>query len=135
MQQEPLFLQKWEPFFRKCDYESLWDFMRRVKHVQGPQCLIIVGTGKNGKTTLLKEFSEWIGAQNYHTVLSDCVSEVRAVLILDETMCDLNQRQLNIIDTLLDYSVYIVSTTTTLDKINHSLRNYATVVHMDHVFV
>jgi len=138
-------LGRWENYLTAEDYRYLMQFVQNVKlGFPNDKMLILYGTGRNGKTTLIKKICEYLGEENcgdlpenilgYEKIPKLGIYQDFTEIYEDFTGMDVGKRNINIIVNLIKYKQSLVAETCNLGGIYPRILEHSRIIKMEHVF-
>ena len=137
-------LGRWESYLTAHDYRYLMQFVQNVKlGFPNDKMLILYGTGRNGKTTLIKEICQYLGEENcgdlpenilgYEKIPKLGIYRDFTEIYEDFTGMDVSKRNINIIVNLIKYKQSLIGETCNL-VLHTRILELSRVINMEHVF-
>jgi ABC-type proline/glycine betaine transport system ATPase subunit len=131
-------LGRWERYLTAEDYRYLMQFVQNVKlGFTNDKMLILYGTGRNGKTTLIKEICEYLGEENCGDLPENILGYEKIPklgIYRDFTGMDVSKQNINIIVNLIKYKQSLIGETFDLEGIHPRIFELSRVINMEHVF-
>ena len=131
-------LGRWESYLTAHDYRYLMQFVQNVKlGFPNDKMLILYGTGRNGKTTLIKEICEYLGEENCGGLPENILGYEKIPklgIYRDFTGMDVSKRNINIIVNLIKYKQSLIGETCNLVGVDPRILEHSRVIKMEHVF-
>jgi len=138
-------LGRWEKYLTAEDYRYLMQFVQNVKlGFPNDKMLILYGTGRNGKTTLIKEICEYLGEENcgdlpenilgYEKIPKLGIYQDFTEIYEDCTGMDVGKRNINIIVNLIKYKQSLIGETCNLVEVQPRILEHSRIIKMEHVF-
>jgi len=131
-------LARWEKYLTAEDYRYLMQFVQNVKlGIPNVKMLILYGTGRNGKTTLIKEICEYLGEENCgdfpENILGyENIPKLGIYQGLEEIAG--NKRRIYVVVNLIKYKQSLVAETCHIGDVDRTILEHSTVIKMEHVF-
>lgn len=135
-------LGRWESYLTAHDYRYLMQFVQNVKlGFPNDKMLILYGTGRNGKTTLIKEICEYLGEEicgDFPETFPENILGYEKIpklgIYRDFTGMDVSKRNINIIVNLIKYKQSLIGETCNLVGVDPRILEHSRVIKMEHVF-
>jgi tRNA A37 threonylcarbamoyladenosine biosynthesis protein TsaE len=132
------FLEHWKPYLKTDDYDYLTTFIENIyQNIVNQKIVILVGSGCNGKTTLINQIVEKIGGEDIccRTLHDITENPNRKIVVLDdyEDIDDEQAEFLLFLRVVLNKE-NIVMTAISIEGIPKTLRPYAKIILMEHLF-
>lgn len=131
-------LGRWESYLIAQDYRYLMQFVQNIKlGFPNDKMLILYGTGRNGKTTLIKEICEYLGEENCGDLPENILGYEKIPklgIYRDFTGIDVGKRNINIIVNLIKYKQSLIGETCNLGGVDPRILEHSRVINMEHVF-
>lgn len=144
-------LARWERYLTSEDYRYLMQFVQNVKlGFPNDKMLILYGTGRNGKTTLIKEICEYLGEENcgdfpdnilgYDYILGNEKIPKLGIyrdfteIYEDFTGMGVGNRKINVVVNLIKYKQSLIGETCNLVEVHPRILELSRVINMEYVF-
>lgn len=131
-------LGRWESYLTAEDYRYLMQFVQNVKlGFPNDKMLILYGTGRNGKTTLIKEICEYLGEENCGDFPDNILGyENIPKLGIYQDFTDIGSEdiKINIIVNLIKYKQSLIGETCNLVEVQPRILEHSRIINMEHVF-
>lgn len=135
-------LARWENYLTPEDYRYLMQFVQNVKlGFPNDKMLILYGTGRNGKTTLIKEIcqylGEYLGEENCGELPENILGYEKIPklgIYRDFTGMDVSNLNINIVVNLIKYKQSLIGETCNVGDVNPRIIEHSRVIKMEHVF-
>ena len=131
-------LNNWKPYLIQEDFEYLINYVENCKNnLPNNKLLILLGSGGNGKSTLIKEISNYIGNENFRkcdtngSAFLEPIVKLIHITAIDEYTNKYIQQLKNVIQ----YGQSIIAETNNNENINTKLLDCVRVIKMEHKFV
>ena len=135
-------LGRWENYLTAEDYRYLMQFVQNVKlGFPNHKMLILYGTGRNGKTSLIKEICEYLGEE----ICGDFPETFPENILGYENIPKLgiyqgleeiagNKRRIYVVVNLIKYKQSLVAETCHIGDVDRIILEHSRVIKMEHVF-
>ena len=131
-------LARWERYLTAEDYRYLMQFVQNVKlGFPNDKMLILYGTGRNGKTTLIKEICEYLGEENCGDFAENILGyENIPKLGIYQGLEEIagNKRRNNVIINLIKYKQSLIAETCNIGDVDPRILERSRVINMEHIF-
>lgn len=131
-------LGRWERYLTAEDYRYLMQFVQNVKlGFPNDKMLILYGTGRNGKTTLIKEICEYLGEENCGDFPDNILGYEnipKLGIYQDFTDIGAEDIKINIIVNLIKYKQSLIAETCIIGDVDPRILERSRVINMEHIF-
>lgn len=131
-------LGRWERYLTADDYRYMMQFVQNVKlGFPNDKMLILYGTGRNGKTTLIKEICEYLGEENCGDLPENILGyENIPKLCICQSLEEIagNKRRIYVVVNLIKYKQSLVAETCHIGDVDRIILEHSRVIKMEHVF-
>jgi len=131
-------LARWERYLTADDYRYLMQFVQNVKlGFPNDKMLILYGTGRNGKTTLIKEICEYLGEENCGVFAENILCcEIIPKLGIYQGLEEIagNKRRIYVVVNLIKYKQSLIAETCHIGDVDRIILEHSRVIQMEHVF-
>ena len=131
-------LDNWKPYLIQEDFQYLINYIENCKNnLPNNKLLILFGNGgANGKTTLIKDISNYIGNDNFNKCFTDGSAFLQPIvkLIHIQGIDEYKQKYVQQLINVIQYGQSIIAETNDIEQINKNLLDYIRVIKMEHIF-
>ncbi len=137
-------VNNWKQYLNNIDYEFLMNFVENTKNgIKHDQMVILLGSGTNGKTTLINQIINYIGPNACQYLIKKNTNHNGETKLFVKKDDDTVNKYSSIIKEILSNDPYYVNNTNnaniigainTLDNIDMGLAKRIKVIHMTHTF-
>ena len=140
MQQEQECSIKYHPTFNKSSYllneyqNWIFDLIKCIEENKVyDKMLLLVGPGRNGKTTFLKEIEDYIGGASHccHSISHHQHLNSKKLLLLDGLVNDLSNEDVTYLSTVLDlHKINVIGTTNNMALVHPSILKRCNIIRI-----
>jgi ABC-type phosphate/phosphonate transport system ATPase subunit len=133
MTSNPVF--KWKEYLQTKDYDMLLHFVEKSKNGEkNDKMVILVGSERTGKSTLLNEIKEYVGTDNCHETLEEASTKnLKKLVILDGEINDMRYKELMVLKKVVN-NQNVIGATNNIDLVDYVFATNSTKIPMTHKF-
>jgi hypothetical protein len=140
----------WEQYLSAEDFEYLIQYIDNINYgIPNDKMIILLGPGRNGKTTLMDEIESYLGDElcgcEYYTTseFSELIFQenIKPLIMLDYmTICwtrknyKRNLKLANLIKNFTKYGISFITDVNRIDIINQKILKNSRIIEMTHIF-
>lgn len=131
-------LDNWKPYLNEEDFEYLINYVENSKNnLPNNKFLILLGSGANGKTTLITEIENYLGNENFRRcdINGSAFFEPIVKLIHISAINEYKKKYIQQLKNVIQYGQSIIADTNNIEKINKNLLDCVRIIKMEHKFV
>ena len=131
-------LDNWKQYLIEEDFEYLINYVENCKNnLPNNKLLILLGSGGNGKSTLIKEISNYIGNENFRQCDTNGSAFLEPIvkLIHIPAIDEYTNKYIQQLKNVIQYGQSIIAETYNNENINKKLLDCVRVIKMEHKFL
>ena len=126
----------WKSYMSKEDYNYLYQFIDNIKkNILNDKMIILVGSERTGKTTLINDIKNIFGKDNYYEDVEEISMEPRQIVLLDGNINYMTDDELQNLKQILECKESVIASTNNLNSVYSEITNDAKIIEMKYKFL
>jgi len=136
----------WSQYLQQEDFDYLIQYIENIQNgIPNNEMIILIGLGRNGKTTLIDEIYTYLGEElcGYSGTVYELIYEenIKPFIILQEGAIywtkqnnKTNNKLMNSLINFIQYGISFIHESNSIDNVNQKILEHSKIIMMTHIF-